>query len=326
MTKADGSLHKDAAEFLAAVPCSVLCFDCTEIARPGYIKELSTVQCKLDSLLQGQTKLVAGQTKLAQGQTKLTDGQRDLGTKVEVESAKTLDVSANNTFALPDAETWAEVVSRKTKQATKAAFKEVAKEEADAEERSRSLVLDNLPEPKEGETELDNVNLLFGRLEVPVKVKKVYRLGRGRAGQEGQRGGNRPAKTKVVLETAAEQREVLRREVREKLRQREWERNYPRLYLNPSRTSDERHTLWLLRQRRAALNKNLGPNDQWILDSIRFRLWKKEGGQVNRRVRDADISSWASTFDGPPSPSRDGDNTLFATPASASARTHNRPF
>ena len=295
----DGTLDDKACELVKAFPVLSLCYDCSNICAPdGFLTAFRNVHVKLDNLLAGQEELREG-----------------LAVMKEETVAAVHDTSAS--APAPDSNiTWAQVVAG-SKTAAKAAMKELAKEDAEAELRGRTAVLDNFPLPGDGQTDRENIQELLGKLEQGrAEVDHVRRIGAELPAQ-----GNRPAKPrklKVVFKEAGDQAVFVGKETRAKLREPEWERDLPRLFVTPSRTADQRHRLWLLRRRRNALNRNLPRDSQWILDSIRYRLWKKENGQVDWNVKDAPVESWCLEYDDQPAmrgrQPPDPNATLYSSP------------
>ena len=171
-------------------------------------------------------------------------------------------------------------------------IQEASVKNAEAELRARSVVVDNLPQSRT-QTDREQVEKITSALGINATIVDVHRMGK----PEGP-GSRRPRKLKVVLATIQDHARLTAPETRYRLRQQELEEEYPKLYINPSRSSQDRHRLWLLRRRRDHLNSNIkNIGSQWIVDSRRLRLWKKVGGDVDRNIADSYFEDWAAEFE-----------------------------
>lgn len=172
-------------------------------------------------------------------------------------------------FSATGPRSYADVVKDAAKQGAVQGAVEAAEEEA----RRRSIVIDHLP-VKEDIPDNAQVAELLDYLGVAqsTKVIKVHRMGRGVPEKK------IPPKVKVELESATMQRQLLSKDLRPLLRRDDCPT--PDLYLNPSRSHEERLLHRQLRARRNELNKDVPNLDSaYFVDYRKNRLVKKEGGR-----------------------------------------------
>ena len=310
--KKDGNPSAAGSEVLKNASLAKLCNICTRrirterllVGRSSPLKETNASVQNLNTII---SKVAEEMDALRQGQTQLLAKFVD----VEKESKKAAGNRSYAAAASADIDQLVEKTARVVAAQTQ-------KTSSEAEKRARSVVIDNL-KPKRGVSDRDLVQeLLADHLEVAVTIVDAHRMGRP------HENSSRPLKMKVVLASVSEHAHVTSPTIRAQLRDEESEQLYPRVYIAPSRSSEDRHTLWLLRKRRNELNENINrPQDHWISDSVRLRLWKKEGGQVNRNIRDAEWAQWRAAQDsGPPrlsggnalSQSSNHNNSSYLTP------------
>ena len=152
---------------------------------------------------------------------------------------------------------------------------------------------------------------------------------------------DKPLKLKVELSTQLEQKRLTTAAVRQRLRDDEVQEAFPDVYISPSRTRDQRHKLWLLRCRRNELNDKIERDgNKWILDSVRYRLWKKKAGVVLHDVYDGGFKEGARAHEAahprpdqpsafPPTPTRPprrSDSPGPYTPNQLANLNHNATF
>ena len=188
-----------------------------------------------------------------------------------------------------------------------------AKEE---ELRLRSAVIDGLP-AQEGVSDQELLDELFSFLNLDkntVRVESCHRM------------GNREQacpKLKVTLWDRRMLAALVSKETRAKLKAAGCPALYSGVFLNPSRTAEERHRLHLLRRRRDELNSAAGlatDQDGWFVDYRRAVLVQKVGGQPDwKGPGDVGYDAWAAKQ--PPPPRRQPP----ATPASSSTGKSDRP-
>ncbi len=162
---------------------------------------------------------------------------------------------------------------------------EAQRQVTETDRMKRTVIFDGVPE---GRTEGEDANHLMKALGIPsFPIAEVHRLG--------FRKGARPRKLKIVCNSETDQRFLLGGQIQEVLHSS----SFPLkdVYMNPSTSSEERRFLFLLRQRRNFLNRNLLPENSYFLHRGDGRLIKKTAGRPEWSWLDTNFDDWVAKFE-----------------------------
>ncbi len=223
---------------------------------------------------------------------KLETANKEITTKLDflvsflVPSEAPMDVADHGSeAAAPSYADVAKVGSSGLQSIVRTACVEAQKQVTERDRMKRTVIIDGVPE---GRTEGEDALQLMKALGMPTfPIAEAHRLG--------QRKGPRPRKLKIVCNSETDQRFLLGSQVQDVLHSSSFPlRN---VYLNPSRSSEERRHFFLLRQRRNLLNKNLATEDAYFLHRHDGRLVKKVDGRPDWGWIDSDFEEWVADFE-----------------------------
>lgn len=188
-------------------------------------------------------------------------------------------------------ENWAEKAGKNLPAMIASVVAEEVGKQKEVEDREKCVIIDDLP-VSDGESPEKAVKEFLGA----VGVEQTTAHSTVALNDRQNEGGQKLYKIKCRFENADIQKEVLEKGRKSKPRQG----RFSQVFVNPSRSSEERRRLFLLRKRRDFLNvgkkeKEIG----WVIIDYRYSKLAclKGNGRVNWQFQDDGFEEWASEFE-----------------------------